>query len=411
MKKGLLSIKIKNSMGRKSFFLYGYDRETFNDCIDMIRSTNRKNAIIMNAWFFVINLLYVVCSVFNMFGVTVEQTPFYAAYTLISLIYAIILFAFQKETKRFSIIFVYLVMLELFSYSIIVSVSRPYMPAIMYLILYLLVNLLFIGNCGKAIAIAILGTLILLYTSFKYKTFSIAYQDMYNAIMVDVLAAGLHYMFQRARLAQFVLYQKDLQIQKELDIKSSFDSLTDLLNRGRFFSIAEKVLLIKPKEEYIAVCLVDLDSFKQINDKLGHQMGDKVIQTTGKIISETIDSKGVYKANRITSSWDLTMPYSISGRLGGDEFIILVRGKEKREDILPMLQSMLERLNAVRFDSINGIQASIGVTEIEDGESDMDGAYSRADSALYESKRLGKNRISFYEPSEKPKEKSSKESD
>lgn len=411
MKKGLLSIKIKNSMGRKSFFLYGYDRETFNDCIDMIRSTNRKNAIIMNAWFFVINLLYVVCSVFNMFGVTVEQTPFYAAYTLISLIYVIILFAFQRETKRFSIIFVYLVMLELFSYSIIVSVSRPYMPAIMYLILYLLVNLLFMGNCGKAIAIAILGTSILLYTSFKYKTFSIAYQDMYNAIMVDVLAAGLHYMFQRARLAQFVLYQKDLQIQKELDIKSSFDSLTDLLNRGRFFSIAEKVLLIKPKEEYIAVCLVDLDSFKQINDKLGHQMGDKVIQTTGKIISETIDSKGIYKANRITSSWDLTMPYSISGRLGGDEFIILVRGKEKREDILPMLQSMLERLNAVRFDSINGIQASIGVTEIEDGESDMDGAYSRADSALYESKRLGKNRISFYEPSEKPKEKSSKESD
>ena len=401
MKKGLLSIKIKNSMGRKSFFLYGYDRETFNDCIDMIRSTNRKNAIIMNAWFFVINLLYVVCSVFNMFGVTVEQTPFYAAYTLISLIYAIILLAFQKETKRFSIIFVYLVMLELFSYSIIVSVSRPYMPAIMYLILYLLVNLLFMGNCGKAIAIAILGTSILLYTSFKYKTFSIAYQDMYNAIMVDVLAAGLHYMFQRARLAQFVLYQKDLQIQKELDKKSSFDSLTDLLNRGRFFSIAEKVLLIKPKEEYIAVCLVDLDSFKQINDKLGHQMGDKVIQTTGKIISETIDSKGIYKANRITSSWDLTMPYSISGRLGGDEFIILVRGKEKREDILPMLQSMLERLNAVRFDSINGIQASIGVTEIEDGESDMDGAYSRADSALYESKRLGKNRISFYEPSEK----------
>ena len=398
-------------MGRKSFFLYGYDRETFNDCIDMIRSTNRKNAIIMNAWFFVINLLYVVCSVFNMFGVTVEQTPFYAAYTLISLIYVIILFAFQRETKRFSIIFVYLVMLELFSYSIIVSVSRPYMPAIMYLILYLLVNLLFMGNCGKAIAIAILGTSILLYTSFKYKTFSIAYQDMYNAIMVDVLAAGLHYMFQRARLAQFVLYQKDLQIQKELDIKSSFDSLTDLLNRGRFFSIAEKVLLIKPKEEYIAVCLVDLDSFKQINDKLGHQMGDKVIQTTGKIISETIDSKGIYKANRITSSWDLTMPYSISGRLGGDEFIILVRGKEKREDILPMLQSMLERLNAVRFDSINGIQASIGVTEIEDGESDMDGAYSRADSALYESKRLGKNRISFYEPSEKPKEKSSKESD
>ncbi len=384
-------------MEHKSFFYYGYDKETYIDCLDMIRLYNRKNAIIMNAWFFVVNLLYVVFSSFNLFGVTVEQTPFYATYTIISIIYALIMFFFQKETERNSTVFVYILMAGMYTYGVLKSIMHPYMPAIMYLTMYLLINLLFIGNVIRVYLLAIFSTLTFLYTSFLLKTFSIAYHDMYNVFMTMLLAGGLHYMFQRERLGQFVMYKKNLEIQRELEIKSSFDSLTDLLSRGRFFSIAEKVLLAMEKDEYVAVCILDLDGFKQINDKLGHQMGDKVIQTTGKIIVDVVDEKKLFKTERMTSLWDLKMPYSIAGRLGGDEFIILMRGKKSKDEVSPLLQNMLDRLNSVRFDSFDGIHASFGVTQIIDGETDMDGAYSRADSALYESKREGKNRIKFYE--------------
>ena len=74
-----------------------------------------------------------------------------------------------------------------------------------------------------------------------------------------------------------------------------------------------------------------------------------------------------------------------------------MRGKKTREETLSVLQKMLDKMNAVRFDSLEGIHASFGITEMSDGESDMDGAYSRADAAVYESKRAGKNRICFFE--------------
>ena len=78
-------------------------------------------------------------------------------------------------------------------------------------------------------------------------------------------------------MMQFVLYHKNMQNQRELEVGSSFDALTSLLNRGRFFSMADRVLH-DGSGGYKALCLIDLDGFKQVNDQPGHQMGDKVKQ-------------------------------------------------------------------------------------------------------------------------------------
>ena len=72
-------------------------------------------------------------------------------------------------------------------------------------------------------------------------------------------------------------------IQKELEVKSSFDTLTGLLNRGRFFSIADELLKLGDGSHF-SIALFDLDEFKEINDSMGHQMGDKVIQIAGRTI-------------------------------------------------------------------------------------------------------------------------------
>ena len=62
-----------------------------------------------------------------------------------------------------------------------------------------------------------------------------------------------------------------------------------------------------------------------------------------------------------------------------------------------LLEKMLNDLNDVRFEALQGINASFGVTEIGSDDRDIDNAYKRADAALYESKRSGKNRITFDE--------------
>ena len=268
------------------------------------------------------------------------------------------------------------------------------MPATMYLVLFAVIGISYIGSMVRTLIMAVLGMGIFVMTSFTYKTFSIAYYDTYNVAIVTILSVGLHYTFQRARMQQFVLYQKDLQIQHELEIKSSFDALTSLLNRGRFFSFAGEIVE-KADEEYMVICLVDLDGFKQINDSLGHQMGDKVIQIVGKTMLSTLGLEDVEKSS--ISHWDFSETKSLAGRLGGDEFIALIRGRKNKEEVTEVLEEMLKSLNSVKFDGLDGIHASLGVTRLSSADKDLDSAYKRADEALYASKRAGKNRIYFSE--------------
>ena len=379
-------------MTKRSFNYYGYTKESYKDCSSMIRNTNRKHITILTTWFFSINLLYIVFSFFNLFGVSQERILFYFSFVLLSLIFEIWLIFFPKSVEKHNYFAVFASTAMLFAYGILSSVAMPYMPATMFLILLTLTSLSYIGSMYIMIVLAILGTGIFLTTSYLYKTFSIAYHDTYNVMVVFTLAITLHYTFQRTRVAQFILYQKDLLIQKELEVKSSFDALTSLLNRGRFFAVAEEILRLKP-QEYMSLCLLDLDGFKQINDSLGHQMGDKVIQTVGKTLLDSLELNSPDRTD--ISKWDLTQQRSLAGRLGGDEFILFLRGKKSQKDVQELLQKILDTLNAVKFDGFDGIHASFGVTELNSADKDIDNAYKRADEALYESKRSGKNQIHF----------------
>ena len=379
-------------MTAKHFNYYGYDKETYFACIDLIHVTNRKHILILNTWFLIVNVLYLIFSALNLFGVTQERIPFYVVYTTISLALELWIGFFPQFTERHNRLMIDTNIALMVSYGILASVAQPYMPATMFLILLALISLSFIGTMYEMLVMTFLGAGIFLFTSFTYKTFSIASHDLYNVIIVLTLVIGLHYTFQRTRMEHFVLYQKNLLVQRELEIKSSFDALTSLLNRGRFFSLAD-TMLKQVQDEYMVICLLDLDGFKQINDNLGHQMGDKVIQVVGKTILTALHLDIEDRAN--ISSWDLQSPRSFAGRLGGDEFIMLIRGMQTQAEITTLLKGLLETLNAVRFDGLDGIHASIGVTELTAANKDIDNAYKCADEALYASKRAGKNQIHF----------------
>ena len=163
-------------------------------------------------------------------------------------------------------------------------------------------------------------------------------------------------------------------------------------SRTRFFSFTE--LAYKAyKGCYTALAIVDLDNFKHINDNYGHQIGDKVIQLTGRTILTTLGLPPIGEFD--ISEWKATNILPIPGRLGGDEFIIAVLNKQNRAEVQELFENLLARLNAIRIDhtQLTGIQASIGIAE--NLSEDLDSAYKRADEALYASKRAGKNRISF----------------
>ena len=122
--------------------------------------------------------------------------------------------------------------------------------------------------------------------------------------------------------------------------------------------------------------MMDIDNFKQINDKMGHLEGDKALQTVARVLTSTFRQE------------------DLVGRLGGDEFLVFIKGGIRRERLEQRVDGLLSALERTPGPSITG---SIGLTYVCNPDFEYDDYLRRADLALYESKRQGKNRFRFYE--------------
>jgi two-component system cell cycle response regulator len=166
-----------------------------------------------------------------------------------------------------------------------------------------------------------------------------------------------------------------ISMQRELVRLATTDPLSGLLNRRAFFEQAQEVCACagRPQSVIISAIMFDIDYFKRINDEFGHGVGDDVIRA---VASEVISEKGIV------------------GRLGGEEFAIVLRGRTLTDAIEDAERLRLKfaelRLatpgKAVRF------TCSFGVSEWRDGES-IDHLLKRADVALYSAKKTGRNRV------------------
>lgn len=391
---------------------YGYDRNTYTDCLDQIRGTNLKHAIILNTWFLIVAVLFLVLRIydsqavdsvfrrFNLNGLDRVSVSVFWAFALIAIALEVfVLLCLKKpELNIHALPYFNIVLLSLFS--MFCSLAQPSKQATTFLVVLVLLSALYIDTFFRMSVVFTLLCVVLVMFSLKGfsllhyqpKPVSIAYEDIFNIVVFFSLALILHYTVQRTRMRQYVTYQSNLQITRELSINSSFDALTSLLNRGRFMSMAGEVIR-GFGDEFIAVCLIDLDGFKQINDKLGHQMGDKAIQIAGDTITKTLGID--YSEKWSFPERALKERLSFAGRLGGDEFIVLLRGESGRAEVEEHLNKLISTLNKVEFGELHGIHASIGVTEVTDKDRDIDTAYHRADKALYRSKESGKNQVTF----------------
>ncbi len=160
-----------------------------------------------------------------------------------------------------------------------------------------------------------------------------------------------------------------------------FDSLTGLSNRFRMSQTLEKILLApQVQNRACAVFLLDLDRFKQVNDTLGHPAGDALL----KHVSQRLE-RVVGKMGRV-------------GRLGGDEFKVILPGKIEREQLAQLAERIIESLSQPY--SIEGsrvmIGASLGISIAPDDGVTSEALIRNADLALYAAKDGGRGRHHFY---------------
>lgn len=174
------------------------------------------------------------------------------------------------------------------------------------------------------------------------------------------------------------------QAARALQERAERDSLTRLLNKNAARRQAEEYLSRFPGGAECAMLIIDLDNFKHVNDRYGHLFGDTVLTRVSKEISK------------------LFREQDIVARIGGDEFLVLMRGVSQRN----LLESRCQRLLNI-FSCIfqNGSQrlplsCSIGIALSPEHGTSYYELFNRADQALYRAKAQGKNSYVFYDAAE-----------
>lgn len=179
--------------------------------------------------------------------------------------------------------------------------------------------------------------------------------------------AGLIYLFMDITLEH--------QHKNKLLIDANTDHLTQLNNRRSLQDFMRKT----PCQKDTALLLVDLDNFKEVNDQYGHDEGDKVLVAFADLLKKTFTIQTLF-------------------RLGGDEFAIILHGVKKPDILQQYAERLLVDFNTklARQFSHTNISMSLGIAMAIDGVKEFGELFKRADMALYESKKSGKNTSTFW---------------
>jgi len=202
------------------------------------------------------------------------------------------------------------------------------------------------------------------------------------------------------------------QAQERLAYLANFDSLTGLPNRTLFRDrLAQAMARAQRSGRPMALMFIDLDRFKLVNDSLGHEVGDRLLQHVAKTLTHclrSVDSVG----RRVDDGGDGSgdggaagagmgpgddSPFTLS-RLGGDEFTVILEAVESAEDAAAVARRILDALNEPFRVGEEEIVASgsIGISMFPTDDVDLDGLVRHTDMAMYRSKSLGRGTYSFF---------------
>ncbi|WP_238446711.1 GGDEF domain-containing protein [Azohydromonas australica] len=198
--------------------------------------------------------------------------------------------------------------------------------------------------------------------------------DLFKKLLAGGGLAFVAFMLWAIRYSSRLLHLGHEQIHR-LKVDALHDSLTGLLNRR---GLEEQLAMLGSTPagtgEHVAVLVVDLDDFKPINDRYSHAAGDQVLQ------------KVAARLRRQCREGDAI------ARVGGDEFVVVLRGVDSRQEAMTIAQRICTRLMAPipLGGAVVRIGASVGIAMLHEDGPDMDALLQAADEQMYEVKRAGK---------------------
>lgn len=169
--------------------------------------------------------------------------------------------------------------------------------------------------------------------------------------------------------------------QQKLKQLTEFDDLTQVHSRRHFISLSQQAINQCQIAQHPLTCLVfDLDQFKKINDNFGHHTGDSVLKAVANTCKQ------------------VCRPTDILGRLGGEEFAIILPNCEQLmgEDLANECRENIAQIEYEKFGLIEPITASFGITSVDASGFELNKLLADADDAMYSAKQHGRNCVQAY---------------
>ncbi|MGC8734334.1 MAG: EAL domain-containing protein [bacterium] len=211
-------------------------------------------------------------------------------------------------------------------------------------------------------------------------------------ININILNKTKYFLFTFSKVSdnEVLIVVDDITQKKENEERlkhlALHDALTGLPNRKYLFDqLSQLMIQASRHNRKLAIIFLDIDNFKDINDNYGHEVGDNVLLAIAEVIKYNL------------------RPGDIIGRIGGDEFIIILDDVAKLEDINIIVNKLIKAVETIPNylknklgTDIFKITFSMGIAIYPDDSTKLDELIKFADIALYKSKELGKNTFTFY---------------
>jgi diguanylate cyclase (GGDEF)-like protein len=243
----------------------------------------------------------------------------------------------------------------------------PNSPASYMPIMEVILPTIFILKFTSLLPILTISNVLYCVAVLQFKNVSVQQNDIFNAI------AGLLFGLVVSSIVM-ELRVNDNDVKVRFQKMSSIDLLTGILNKRTCEENVSEYLKKRDENYTCALMIIDVDNFKNVNDRLGHHYGDELLKGFGSLLTHTFRSS------------------DIIGRIGGDEFMVLLRNvtDDKLYDRkFTQLQTGMKRMGEQLGYSVS-FSAGVAVAEIE--RVSFETLFEMADDALYEAKNFGKNR-------------------
>lgn len=194
------------------------------------------------------------------------------------------------------------------------------------------------------------------------------YELIFTAVFIIMTCILLLYVFRTSKLQNRLLLHA-----------AQVDGLTGVLNKRSTEERINEILWKDPDDRSMFV-IIDIDHFKNINDKHGHMVGDEVLRKFGELLSN------YFREN------------DVIGRIGGDEFVIFMKHVDRKDGTVARVENLVKKMENIHFAELKEerVTISVGISFApECGNSYMD-LYKTADMALYKTKQTGRNGYHIY---------------